>query len=153
MPEFRLSARSLRALAGVHPDLVRVVRRALALSAVDFVVTEGLRTRARQAELVKAGASTTMNSRHLTGHAVDLAAWVGEVRWDMGLYYQIAGAVQSASRELAVPVRWGGAWARLDTPAATPAQLVTAYVAACRAAKRRPYIDGPHFELPAGVYP
>lgn len=80
---FRLSQRSRERLKGVHPDLVAVVEAAILLTPVDFMITEGLRTPARQAELVRAGASRTLNSRHLTGHAVDVAAWVdGGVRWD-----------------------------------------------------------------------
>lgn len=150
---YTLSKRSLRALDGVHVDLVRVVKHALELTPIDFVVIEGLRTMKRQQELVASGASQTMNSRHITGHAVDLAAWVGEIRWDMGLYYQIAGAVQKASRLTAIPVRWGGAWVRLDTATKTPAQLVADYVASCRLAGKKAFIDGPHFELPAGLYP
>jgi len=76
-----LSQRSRDKLAGVHPDLVRVVERAIELTEIDFVVTEGLRTVERQKQLVAAGASATMNSRHITGHAVDVAALVaGEVR-------------------------------------------------------------------------
>ena len=150
---YTLSARSLRNLKGVHVDLVRVVKHALELTPVDFVVIEGLRTMKRQQELVASGASQTMNSRHITGHAVDLAAWVGEVRWDMGLYYQIASAMQKASRLTAIPVRWGGAWVRLDTATKTPAQLVADYVASRRLAGKKAFIDGPHFELPAGSYP
>lgn len=150
---YTLSARSLRNLKGVHPDLVRVVRHALELTPIDFVVIEGLRTMKRQQELVASGASQTMNSRHITGHAVDLAAWVGEIRWDMGLYYQIAGAMQKASRLTAIPVRWGGAWVRLDTATKTPAQLVADYVASRKLAGKKAFIDGPHFELPAGIYP
>ncbi len=97
-----LSARSMKNLNGVNANLVRVVRHALELTPIDFVVIEGLRTMKRQQELVAAGASQTMNSRHITGHAVDLAAWGGEIRWDMGLYYQIAAAMQKASRLTAV---------------------------------------------------
>jgi peptidoglycan L-alanyl-D-glutamate endopeptidase CwlK len=150
---YRLSARSLRNLQGVHPDLVRVVKHAIEDTPVDFVVIEGLRTMSRQQQLVKSGASQTMNSRHITGHAVDLAAWVGEIRWDMGLYYQIAATMQKVSRYAGVPIRWGGAWVRLDTATKTPAQLVAEYVASRRAAGRKAFIDGPHFELPAGLYP
>ena len=102
---FVLGKRSLDRLKGVHPDLVIVVKRAIQLSAIDFTVLEGLRTKERQAQLVKAGASKTMNSRHITGHAVDLGALVGgEVRWDWSLYYKIARAMQLASQELGVPV-------------------------------------------------
>ena len=125
---FHLSQRSLRRLAGVHPDLCRVVRRALVLTPVDFTVTEGLRTRKRQARLVRAGASRTLNSRHLTGHAVDIAALVdGEVRWDWSLYAAIAKAFRQAADELDVEIVWGGDWKRLR--------------------------DGPHFELHRGRYP
>lgn len=125
---FRLSQRSLSRLEGVHPDLVRVVKRAIELTEVDFMVTEGLRTRERQRQLVAAGASRTMNSRHITGHAVDVAAVVdGEVRWDWPLYPKIAKAFQRAADELGVPITWGGSWRTLR--------------------------DGPHYELKREVYP
>jgi len=128
MMSFRLSARSRDRLKGVHPDLVRVVERAIQLTGVDFMITEGLRTPARQAELKRAGASQTLNSRHLTGHAVDVAAWVdGDVRWDWPLYPRIASAFKQAARELNAPIIWGGDWPRLR--------------------------DGPHFELDRKAYP
>lgn len=120
---FILGSRSLSRLKGVHPDLVLVVKRAIQLTDVDFAVLEGLRTRTRQLELVRAGASQTMNSRHLTGHAVDLGAYVqGKVRWDWPLYYKIAGAMKRAALELEVPLEWGGDW--------------------------KSFKDGPHFQLP-----
>lgn len=125
---FNLSLRSRMRLRGVHPDLVRVVERALNITEVDFTVTEGLRTAARQKELVAAGASQTMKSRHLTGHAVDLAALVaGQVRWDWPLYEKIAYAMKEAAIDLNVPVVWGGDWKTLK--------------------------DGPHFELDRKYYP
>ena len=74
---FSLSQKSISRLNGVHPNLVKVVKRAIEISQIDFCVTEGVRTEKRQKELVAAGASQTMKSRHLTGHAVDLAAMVG----------------------------------------------------------------------------
>lgn len=124
----RLSARSRSRLNGVHPALVAVVEAALARSAVDFMITEGLRTPARQAGLVKAGASRTLKSRHLTGHAVDVAALVdGQVRWDWPLYGRIAQAFKSAALELNTSIIWGGDWKSLR--------------------------DGPHFELDRKVYP
>ena len=120
---FRLSQRSLSRLEGVHPDLVKVVRRAIELTTVDFMVTEGLRTRERQRQLVNAGASRTMNSRHITGHAVDVAALVdGEVRWDWPLYATISKAFKQAANELGVPITWGGDW--------------------------KSFRDGPHYEIP-----
>ncbi len=125
---FVLSKRSLQRLEGVHPDLVKVVQRAIQLTPVDFTVLEGLRTLERQKQLVAAGASKTMNSRHLTGHAVDLGAYVaGEVRWDWPLYHQIAAAVKRAAAEVGVPIEWGGDW--------------------------RTFKDGPHFQLPFASYP
>jgi len=127
-----LDARSEKNLAGVHPQLVAVVRRAAQLlelgGGLSFIVTEGLRTEARQKQLVAAGASRTMNSRHLTGHAVDLAAKVGStVRWDWPLYPQLAGAMKNAALELGVTIAWGGDWKTLK--------------------------DGPHFELDPKAYP
>ena len=125
---FTLSPRSYKRLEGVHPDLVRVVERAIAITEVDFVVLEGLRTKERQAQLLKAGASRTMNSRHINGHAVDLGAWVGkEVRWDWPLYSKIATAMKKAATEQNVPIVWGGDW--------------------------RTFKDGPHFELNRSKYP
>jgi peptidoglycan L-alanyl-D-glutamate endopeptidase CwlK len=119
---FKLSKRSLDRLLGVQPDLVRVVKRAIEITPVDFVVLEGLRTKERQAQLVASGASKTLNSRHLTGHAVDLGAWVGEVRWDWPLYHKIAAAMQRAATELGVDIEWGGDW--------------------------KSFPDGPHFQIP-----
>lgn len=125
---FTLSARSRGRLAGVHPDLVRVVELAITLSPVDFVVVEGLRTAARQKQLMAAGATRTLRSRHLTGHAVDLAPWVGgTVRWDWPLFHKIAPAMKGAALTLAVPIEWGGDW--------------------------RSFKDGPHWQLPWKDYP
>jgi peptidoglycan L-alanyl-D-glutamate endopeptidase CwlK len=119
---FRLSQQSLNKLQGVHPDLVSVVKLAITKSPVDFTVIEGLRTLERQKELVAAGASRTLNSRHLTGHAVDLAAVVGkEVRWDWPLYSKLAAAMKDAALELKVSIQWGGDWKK--------------------------FRDGPHFQL------
>jgi peptidoglycan L-alanyl-D-glutamate endopeptidase CwlK len=119
---FQFGMRSLNNLKGVHPDLVKVMERGLELSPIDFTITEGLRTKERQADLVKAGASKTMNSRHLTGHAVDIAPMLdGKVRWDWELFRLIAPAIKQAAAELNVPIVWGGDW--------------------------RTFKDGPHFEL------
>ncbi len=125
---WRFSARSEAKFTGVHPDLVRVARRALELSTVDFGITEGLRTIERQRQLVAAGASKTMKSRHITGHALDVVAYVGsDVRWDWPLYTQISKAWKQAAIELKIPVEWGGDW--------------------------RSFKDGPHYQLPWGKYP
>jgi peptidoglycan L-alanyl-D-glutamate endopeptidase CwlK len=108
---FKLSEKSLRRLDGVHPDLVKVVKRAIEITPVDFVVIEGLRTKARQAYLLDAGKSRTMNSYHLTGHAVDIAPIVdGKVSWDWKHYYPLADAMMEAAKELNVKITWGGRW-------------------------------------------
>jgi peptidoglycan L-alanyl-D-glutamate endopeptidase CwlK len=125
---YKLGPRSIARLRGVHEDLVKVVERAIQITHVDFTVLEGLRDHTRQRKLMEAGASQTMNSRHLTGHAVDLGAWVDEeVRWDWPLYYKIAEAMKAAAAELNVPIVWGGDW--------------------------RTFKDGPHFELDRRKYP
>lgn len=125
---FVLGQRSLERLKGVHPDLQRVVRRAIQITEVDFTVLEGLRSIERQRELVRKGASKTMNSRHLTGHAVDLAPWVdGKVSWDWDWYYPLADAMKAAAREIKVPIEWGGDW--------------------------KTFKDGPHWQLPWNEYP
>ena len=107
---YKLSQRSIERLKGVHPDLVSVVMLAIERTDVDFLVTEGLRTKERQRELVAAGASKTMNSRHITGHAVDLAAYVNGIRWDWPLYEKIAKAMKQAAYELNIKIEWGGDW-------------------------------------------
>lgn len=141
---FALGAKSKERLKGVHPDLVRVVERAIQLTEVDFTVLEGLRTVARQQQLVKSGASKTMRSRHLTGHAVDLGALAaGEVRWDWGLYMKVAEAMRAASMDTKIPVRWGGTWKLLSAINGP----ITAKVLS------RSFPDGPHFELPSTTYP
>lgn len=123
-----LGQRSLSRLDGVHPDLVRVVKKAAALSSLDFTVLEGLRTKERQKQLMDLGATKTMNSRHLTGHAVDLAPMVGgTVRWDWPLYHQLAVIVKEAAKAENVPIQWGGDW--------------------------RTFKDGPHWELTWKAYP
>lgn len=125
---YRLSTRSQQRLDGVHQDLQKVVSLAITITDVDFCVTEGLRTIERQRELVAKGASQTMKSRHLTGHAVDLAAMIdGEVRWDWPLYHKLADAMKTAAFKLKVPIVWGGDWTSFK--------------------------DGPHFELDRKAYP
>ena len=108
---FKLSDKSLNRLQGVHPDLVKVVKRAIEITPVDFVVVEGLRTKSRQAYLLDAGKSRTMNSYHLTGHAVDIAPIVdGKVSWDWKYFHPMADAMKQAATELGVKLTWGGDW-------------------------------------------
>ena len=128
MGNFAFGERSKKNLTGVHPDLVKVATKALELSQIDFTVTEGLRTKERQAQLMAAGASKTMNSRHITGHAIDIAPIIaGEVRWDWPPFQELAKAFKLAAQELGVPIVWGGDWVSFK--------------------------DGPHFELDRRKYP
>lgn len=116
-------------LKGVHPDLVRVMRRALTLlpADLDFRVTEGLRTLERQKQLKRQGATRTLNSRHITGHAVDVFVLVkGVGTWDFKQYKRLAGFVKEAAKLEKVPIVWGGDWITFK--------------------------DGPHFELSRKVY-
>jgi peptidoglycan L-alanyl-D-glutamate endopeptidase CwlK len=150
-----ISARCELRLAGVHPDLVRVVRRAAEGGAL-FRVVEGVRSLERQRDLVASGASQTMNSRHLTGHAIDIAPMAdGAVSWNWTHFFPLADAVARAAVTEGVPLIWGGAWGRLvqDWPQGSAKQAQAAYVAERRAAGRKPFLDGPHFELPETVYP
>lgn len=139
-----LGQRSLSRLEGVHPDLVRVVKKAAALSDLDFTVLEGLRTVDRQKQLMKQGATRTMNSRHITGHAVDLGAMIGgTVRWDWALYIKLAEVMRSASISENVPIRWGGTWKLLsDIKGPITAKVLS-----------RSFPDGPHYELHRAAYP
>lgn len=147
---FKLSSRSLERLEGVNPDLVAVVKRAIELTKVDFGVTQGLRTIEEQQQLVASGASKTMNSKHLTGNAVDLAAYVGSrLSWEITLYDDIADAMKQAAKELNVRIRWGAAWHIPDITQyhGTMQEATNKYVDLRRAQGKRPFIDAPHFEL------
>lgn len=138
MSGFVLGQKSLERLNGVDPNLAKVVKRAIEISEVDFKVIEGLRTRERQQYLVSKGASKTMNSRHLTGDAVDLAAIVGGVvTWDWAHYHRIAAAMKKASEELGVELVWGGSWSRLSSLTMTNGRFKLSST----------FPDGPHFEI------
>jgi peptidoglycan L-alanyl-D-glutamate endopeptidase CwlK len=110
-----LNDRSRKNLVGVHPDLVRVVERASEISPVPFVVTEGLRNLERQKKLKAAGKSWTLDSRHLTGHAVDVVD-ADDFKYDIPDMDEIARAFKKASSELKIPIVWGGDWKQRDTP-------------------------------------
>ena len=108
---FRFSQRSKNRMAGLHPDLIAVFNLAIQRTPIDFAVIEGMRTLARQKELVTKGASKTMNSRHLTGHAIDVAPLEGgQVSWAWPLYHKLAPVIKGAADELGVDLDWGGDW-------------------------------------------
>ena len=147
---YQLSQRSLNKLNGVHPDLVKVVKKAITLTKIDFGVTQGLRTLEQQRALLNSGATQTMNSKHLTGHAVDLVAYIGsDVSWQLNVYDDLADAMKEAAIELSVPVRWGAAWTVPDIRLweGTMEAAMMSYVDTRRSQGKRPFIDGPHFEL------
>lgn len=122
---YRLGQRSKQRLSGVHPDLVAVVELAIQKTTQDFSVTEGIRHINRQRELLAKGKTTTLNSRHPTGHAVDLVPY--PVSWDWDKFYPIADAMKEAAEELGVDMDWGGDW--------------------------KSFPDGPHFQLSWKAYP
>lgn len=126
---YRLGTRSKQRLQGVHPDLVKVIQRAIEITDVDFTVLEGLRTLKRQKELLRKGATTTLNSRHLTGHAVDIAPLIGgQVSWHWPHYHQLAPFVWQAAEDVGVKgLEWGGDW--------------------------KSFPDGPHWQLSWSRYP
>lgn len=125
---FVLGAKSLSRLVGVHPDLVRVVKKAITLTEIDFAVLEGLRTKERQLYLFQKGASKTLKSRHIQGFAVDLVAMpAGKVSWDVADYTPIAQAMKQASIIEKVKIEHGGDW--------------------------KSFPDYPHFQLPHATYP
>lgn len=147
---YKLSKRSLAKLEGVDDRLVRVVKTAISLSNVDFGVIQGLRTIEEQRELVAKGASQTMKSKHLEGLAVDLMAYVGSRgSWEMSLYDDIADAMKLAAIEEGVPIRWGAAWQIADIREwdGTMQDAMDNYIDMRRSQGRRPFIDGPHFEI------
>jgi len=122
-----LDKRSMVRLKGIHPDLVKVILEAIKETPVPFIITEGLRTPERQAELVKLGASRTLKSRHLTGHAVDVACLInGKVVWDWPLYDKLSKHIKAVAKKLKVPLVAGADWEK--------------------------FRDGPHYELDKTVY-
>lgn len=148
---FRLGAKSEDNLIGVDERLVRCVRRAIVVTTVDFGVFEGLRDVERQRKLVADGVSRTMNSKHLTGHAVDLVPYIGgRLQWQMPACIQVAIAMREAATAFGVTLTWGACWDRRISEL-DPRQMddeVEEYAARFRLhAKRHPLIDGPHFEV------
>lgn len=125
---FKFSEVSKIKLAGVHPNLTTIANLALELSPIDFAITDGLRTKEQQQKLFDDKKSKTLNSRHLTGHAIDVAAFIdGKLTWDWAAYETIAVAFKRAACMLGVSITWGGDWLS--------------------------FRDGPHFELSWKEYP
>ncbi len=147
---FKLSQRSFQRLAGVDPALQETVKLAIQKTKIDFGVICGMRTEEEQRELVNKGASKTMKSKHLTGHAVDLMAYVGSrASWELNLYDDIADAMAQAAKTHNVPIKWGAAWSIGNIAQWNSGMegAMNSYIDLRRSEGRRPFIDGPHFEL------
>ncbi|OYW77660.1 MAG: hypothetical protein B7Z37_02950 [Verrucomicrobia bacterium 12-59-8] len=152
-------ARSIRELKGVNPHLCAMVRDLSTYFKI--VVTDGLRTVEEQANYVLMGKSKTLNSKHLTGDAVDIMRFDnGKPHWELPLYAEMAVYVRTWSIRNQYPIRWGGSWHTLTNvydhngvvTVEDMMKLVDEYTKQCRKARKRPLIDGPHFET-LGVSP
>ena len=152
---FKLSQRSFQKLVDVHPDMVAVVKHAITVTKIDFGVTYGVRDLAEQERVFKSGRSQTMNSKHLIqdsgySHAVDLVAYDGsDVVWELNVYDDLADAMKAAAKEVGCAVKWGAAWSvgNIVDYGGTMEEAMNEYVDLRRSQGRRPFIDGPHFEL------
>lgn len=147
---FKLSKTSLERLATVHPDLQKVVHRAIEIATEDFFVVEGARTLEQQKIYVRQGKSQTMNSNHIPkedgySHAVDLAPY--PLTWNINAFFSITRAMRQAAEELNITIRWGGAWCKLNGDKRAPSRMIDEYTAMRRKTGNRVFIDAPHFEL------
>lgn len=123
-----LSQTSLTRLNTVHPDIQKVIRRYLEIGTIPITVLEGIRDIATQKEYVSKGVSQTTRSRHLTGHAIDIAPVVnGQPSFSWPLYYKLAAAIKQAAKDVGITLEWGGDWVSFK--------------------------DGPHWQLPWKKYP
>lgn len=125
---FSFGSKSQERLKGVHPKLVQVMQEAIKESPLDFSITEGVRSVERQKELFESGKSQTMRSRHISGHAVDIAVLVdGKITWELSKYRIVTDHIKSVAKKLGVPIECGIDWTS--------------------------FIDGPHIQLPWSVFP
>lgn len=156
MNRYFLGKKSIATLVGVHPYLIKTVKRAIEITAQDFSVYDGVRTVAEQKEMVRRGVSKTMHSKHLKqtdgfSHAVDLVPFIdGNLKWDWDGCYKIALAMDLAATELgyARMIVWGGSWdRRLSDYGNDPSDYKAEVEAYCRRHPGPDFIDGPHFEL------
>lgn len=145
----KLGKHSLNELQGVDNRLVAIVRGAIEITQQDFTVHDGIRTPAEQEVFFKKGVSKTLDSKHLTGHAVDLVPYVnGKLLWEWPLIYMVADAMRTVAKEQNVAIRWGGAWDINLTDSSLPLDvLVSQYVTRRKEAGKKAFIDGPHYEL------
>ena len=105
MPRF--GKKSKERLKGVNSKLVNVLNELIKI--MDVTIIEGLRTEARQNELLAQGKSKTKYSKHLEGKAVDLAPY--PINWkDRERFHYMGGMVRGIGKQMGVRIRWGGDW-------------------------------------------
>jgi len=147
---YKLGKGSVSKLEGIDERMIAVVKYAISVTKQDFSVICGMRTIEEQKVLVAKGASQTMKSKHIDGLAVDLMAYVNGGRWELNLYDEIADAMSEAAREIDVPIVWGAAWSVPNIAQFSEGNMedaMNSYIDLRRSQGRRPFIDGPHFEL------
>ena len=147
---YKLGKGSVSKLEGIDERMIAVVKYAISVTKQDFSVICGMRTIEEQKILVAKGASQTMKSKHIDGLAVDLMAYVNGGRWELNLYDEIADAMSEAAREIDVPIVWGAAWSVPNIAQFSEGNMedaMNSYIDLRRSQGRRPFIDGPHFEL------
>ena len=147
---YKLGKGSLAKLEGIDERMIAVVKYAINVTKQDFSVICGMRTIEEQKVLVAKGASQTMKSKHIDGLAVDLMAYVDGGRWELNLYDEIADAMAEGAREIDVPIVWGAAWSVPNIAQYGEGNMedaMNSYIDLRRSQGRRPFIDGPHFEL------
>lgn len=162
---FELGQKSLVNMVGIHPDLAKIVTKAIGISTQDFGVTEPqVRTLAYQRQLVERGVSKTLKSNHLEqtdltgrtanvyGHAIDLVPYAGgKFVWDWKLIYPITVAMALAAEELQLRDKmcWGGVWDRWmnQYPCDTAPDAKKATDAYCGRHPGPDFVDGPHFQI------
>lgn len=143
-----LGKRSLDRLVGVDPKLVAVIKRAIQISEIDFTVVEGVRTLETQKLYLKRGVTQTLSSKHITGDAVDLGAFIeGKISWEEKHYYGIADSMRIAALELGVGIIWGGSWLGDIRNHNSAQDALDLYVSTRRKQKRKIFLDLVHFEL------
>lgn len=104
---YKFGKRSKQRLKGVDAKLVNVLNELVKI--MDVTIIEGLRTKERQEELVKQGASKTKFSKHIEGKAVDVAPY--PIDWeDRDRFHYMGGMIRGIAQQLNIPVRWGGDW-------------------------------------------
>lgn len=157
-----MNIRSLQRLDHAHRDLRRLMIESAKQCPVDIEAGEVLRTMVRQREMVAAGASGTLNSRHLAhkldglARACDIVCYLnGKVSWDWPLFYRAARHIRATAIRLGIRVTWGGVWDRClnDLSEDLEAETRDYVTRARRRGVKQPLIDGPHFQLEWAAYP